>query len=123
MKLSRALVVTLLVLAALPALAAKGKKVTLSGVLVDVSCATERAGDLDGLRIKHTKKCLQMPDCDKSGFALLTADNKVIRFDEAGNQQARALIANTEKERDWQVKVSGRLDGEALAVKKLTLAP
>ncbi|HTK96130.1 MAG TPA: hypothetical protein VL382_10895 [Terriglobales bacterium] len=117
------LVVTLLVLAALPALAAKGKKVTLSGVLVDVSCATERAGDLDGLRIKHTKKCLQMPDCDKSGFALLTADNKVIRFDEAGNQQARTLIAKTEKERDWQVKVSGRLDGEALAVKKLTLAP
>jgi len=123
LKLSRVLVVTLLVLAALPALAAKGKKVTLSGVLVDVSCATERAGDLDGLRIKHTKKCLQMPDCDKSGFALLTADNKVIRFDEAGNQQARTLIAKTEKERDWQVKVSGRLDGEALAVKKLTLAP
>jgi hypothetical protein len=47
----------------------------------------------------------------------------VIRFDEAGNQQARTLIAKTEKERDWQVKVSGRLDGEALAVKKLTLAP
>jgi len=123
LKLSRVLAVTLLVLAALPALAAKGKKVTLSGVLVDVSCATERARDLDGLRIKHTKKCLQMPDCDKSGFALLTADNKVIRFDEAGNQQARTLIAKTEKERDWQVKVSGRLDGEALAVKKLTLAP
>src|SRR4051812_48674428 len=75
--------------------AAASKKVSLEGTLVDVACATERAGDLEALGIKHTKKCLQMPDCDKSGFAVLTADDKVIPFDAAGNDLARKLIAQT----------------------------
>jgi hypothetical protein len=116
-------VVSLLLLLALPAVAAHGHKVTLRGVLVDVACATERANDLAGLRAKHTRKCLQMPECDKSGFALLTADDRVLRFDDAGNARARQLIAATERETQWQVTVSGRLDGDTLAVRKLALVP
>jgi hypothetical protein len=124
LKFSRGIALVVILVLALPALAAgKGKKVTLKGTLVDVSCATERANDLDSLRVKHTRKCLQMPDCDKSGFALLTADDKVLKFDEAGNTRARALIAATDREKDWAVTVSGKLDGDTLAVKKLTLAP
>lgn len=115
--------VLLLVLVASPVFAAKGHKVTLKGVLVDVSCATERASDLDSLRAKHTRKCLQMPDCDKSGFALLTPDNKVLRFDDAGNDKARKLIAATERDKEWNIKVAGRLDGDTLTVSKLTLLP
>lgn len=115
--------VLMVVLLAAPVFAAKGHKVTLKGTLVDVSCATDRANDLDGLRLKHTRKCLQMPDCDKSGFALLTADNKVLRFDDKGNDQARKLIAATDREKEWGIKVSGRLDGDTLTVKKLTLLP
>ena len=115
--------VLLLVLVASPVFAAKGHKVTLKGTLVDVSCATERANDLDSLRLKHTRKCLQMPDCDKSGFALLTADNKVLRFDDRGNETARKLIASTDREKQWDIKVSGRLDGDTLTVSKLTLLP
>lgn len=118
-----ALAVSLLLLLALPALAAHGRKVKLQGVLVDVACATERAGDLASLRAKHTRKCLQMPDCDKSGFALLTADDRVLRFDDAGNARARLLIAATERETQWQVTVSGRLEGDTLAVRKLALMP
>jgi hypothetical protein len=102
--------------------AAAGKKTTLDGVLVDVACATERSNDLSTLGIKHTKKCLQMPDCDKSGFALLTKDNKVLQFDEAGNGLARKLIAQTDREKDWRVKVSGKLDGDKVAVRKLAIA-
>jgi hypothetical protein len=115
--------VLLLLLVAAPLFAAKGHKVTLKGTLVDVSCATDRASDLDSLRAKHTRKCLQMPDCDKSGFALLTAGNKVLRFDEKGNETARKLIAATDRDKQWDVKVSGRLDGDTLTVSKLTLLP
>ncbi|MDP9267983.1 MAG: hypothetical protein M3P27_06605 [Acidobacteriota bacterium] len=101
--------------------AASGRKATLRGFLVDVACVTERVDELQTLGIKHTRKCLQMPACDKSGFALLTAENKVIRFDDAGNQQARKLIEGAERERDFRVKVSGRLDGDTIVVRKLTL--
>jgi hypothetical protein len=115
--------VLMLVLVASPLFGAKGHKVTLKGTLVDVSCATDRSSDLDSLRVKHTRKCLQMPDCDKSGFALLTADNKVLRFDDQGNETARKLIAATDREKEWSIKVSGRLDGDTLTVSKLTLLP
>ena len=119
--LSSLLSFTLLAGSALPA-AAAGKKTTVTGVLVDVACATERSNDLATLSIKHTKKCLQMPDCDKSGFALLTKENQVLVFDDAGNDLARKLIAQTDREKDWRVKVSGKLDGDKLAVRKLLIA-
>ncbi len=124
LKYTRSIALVVIVLLALPALAAgKGKKVTLKGTLVDISCANERANDLDSLRVKHTRKCLQMPDCDKSGFALLTDDNKVLKFDDDGNASARKLIAGTDREKDWTITVQGRLEGDTLSVKKLTLAP
>ena len=113
-----------LALSALPlsgADAPKPRKVTLKATLIDIACATERADDLDTLRIKHTRKCLQMPECEKSGFGLLTSDNKVIRFDAAGNEKAKALVASTQQEKEIQVKVSGRLEGDLLTVKKLSL--
>lgn len=110
-----------LALIALPATAASGKKVTVKGTLMDIACATERASELDTLRIKHTRKCLQMPECEKSGFAVLTADNQVLRFDRAGNQRAQALIAAARQEKEIQVKVSGRLEGDRLTVKKMSL--
>lgn len=114
-----------LVLSALPGAAADARpaprKVTLKGTLMDIACATERADDLATLRIKHTRKCLQMPECEKSGFAVLTADNQVVRFDAPGNERARVLIAGTRQEKEIQVKVSGRLAGDVLTVKKLAL--
>jgi hypothetical protein len=121
--LGRWVAVALLALLVVPVFATKSHKVTLKGTLVDVSCATERASDLDSLRAKHTRKCLQMPDCDKSGFAILTADNQVLRFDDAGNDKARKLIAATVREKQWDIKVSGRLEGDTLTVSKLTLLP
>jgi hypothetical protein len=101
--------------------AARPRKVTLKGTLMDVACATERADDLATLRIKHTRKCLQMPECEKSGFAVLTADNQVIRFDAAGNERAKAVVAATQQQKEIRVKVSGSLLGDQLTVKKLSL--
>ena len=121
MHLGRILLALSLLLA--PASAASGRRVTLQGTLVDVACATERANDLDSLRVKHTRKCLRMPACDKSGYGVLTPDNQVLRFDAAGNERARALIASTEREKALQIKVSGRLTGDTLAVRKLAFVP
>ena len=111
----------LLMTLALPAPAASGKKVKIKGHLVDIACATEKADNPDYLRTKHTKQCFQMPACVKSGYAVLTPEDKVIRFDEKGNELAKKLIAATtpEQDKDWRIEVRGHLDGEILNVNKL----
>ena|SRR5579863_2040672 len=100
-----------------------GKKKILSGYLVDISCATERANELATLGIVHTRQCLQMPDCQRSGYGLLTDDKKVLKFDAAGNVQAMQLIASTNQPKDFRITVSGRVNNDQIAVSKLELKP
>ena len=101
--------------------AGRGKKKTIKGYLVDVSCVTERSSELGTLGIVHTKRCLQMPDCERSGYAVLTGDRKIIRFDAAGNQQAKQLIAASDRDKDYRIVVSGRVQKESIAVAELRL--
>ena len=101
--------------------AAKSKKVKLKGHLVDVACSIEQKDDLDYMRKEHSKSCFLMPACVKSGYAILTADNQVIRFDEAGNKLAIALIERTNKDKDWRISIQGKQDGDTVTVTRLTL--
>jgi hypothetical protein len=99
-----------------------GKKATLQGYLVDVSCATEKHKSADWAA-KHGKDCLTMDDCAKSGYAVLTADQKLYKFDAAGNEQAKKIIASHDMKSDWKVVVKGKVnaDGNAVAVSSLAL--
>lgn len=129
---------TLLVLAAAVALSFAGemksgdkmkshasdmKPQTYTGHLVDVACATENAEKPKAdFAMKHSKKCLTMPECEESGYALVTADNKVLKFDAAGNDQAKKLIAATDKDKDWKVSVTGTMTADnLLKVDKIAL--
>jgi hypothetical protein len=98
-----------------------GKKVKLKGHLVDVACSIEQKDDLNYMRSSHSKSCFKMPACEKSGYAILTADDKVIRFDSKGNEVAKQLIETSDKDKDWRITVRGKLDGEQLAVNKIEL--
>ena len=98
-----------------------GKRETLHGYLVDVACSRERAKELAVLGQVHTKQCLLMPDCQKSGYALLTPKHEVLKFDAAGNEQAKELITSTSRPKDYRVVVSGRRDGDELNVMRLEL--
>lgn len=115
----------LLILAAAAALAFAGgmKSQTITGHLVDVACASENAEKPKAdFAAKHSKKCLTMPECEESGYAVLTADNKVIKFDKDGNEQAKKLIAATDKDKDWKVSVTGTMNKDnTLKVEKLAL--
>jgi len=101
--------------------AGRGKKKTIKGYLVDVACVTERTSELSTLGIVHTKRCLQMPDCERSGYAILTGDRKIIRFDAAGNEQAKQLIAASDRDKDYRVVVSGRVQKDSITVSELRL--
>lgn len=109
-----------LILFAAVSLSALAADTTLKGTLVDLACARED-GNKPTFGAKHSKDCLQMPDCEKSGYGLMTADKKVIKFDKAGNDQAKKFIAEMKKAKDIQVEVTGAVTGDSMTVSKIVL--
>ena len=113
----RRIALVLLTAAALSAFAAETK---VQGYLVDLACASEE-GQKPGFGAKHSKMCLQMPECAQSGYGVLTDDKKVIRFDKAGNEQAKKFIASLTKKNDIKVAVDGTVTGDNMTVSKIAL--
>jgi hypothetical protein len=109
-----------LVLFAATVVSAFAADTQVKGYLVDLACAAEE-GQQAGFGAKHTKGCLQMPDCVNSGYGVLTDDKKVIRFDKAGNEQAKKFVADLKKDKDIKVNVTGAVNGEAITVTKIEL--
>lgn len=85
---------------------------TWNGTLVDVMCKNK---DL----ASHTTKCAI--GCAKSGYGLVLADGKFVKFDEAGNTKALAVLKTTGKEKDLKAKVTGTLDGDTVQVEAVEL--
>jgi hypothetical protein len=109
-----------MILFAAIAISAFAADTTVKGYLVDLSCAAEE-GQKAGFGAKHSKDCLQMEECVKSGYGVLTDDKKVIKFDAAGNEQAKKFIAELKKEKDIKVSVSGAVNGDGMTVSKIEL--
>jgi hypothetical protein len=107
----------LFAVAAFSTLAADTK---VNGYLVDLSCANENAAKPDW-GAKHTRMCLRLPDCEASGYAVLTDDKKVIRFDKAGNDEAKKFLAAITKNKDIKVTVTGAVSGDQMTVTKIDL--
>lgn len=93
---------------------------TVHGYLVDAVCARNHATE-PGYGANHQKKCSLMDVCVKSGFSVITADQKVFKFDAKGSQQALNLIKATDKDKDWKVAVTGKVDGDTIAVTSIAL--
>ncbi|MGC2696705.1 MAG: hypothetical protein WA738_13045 [Candidatus Angelobacter sp.] len=110
----------ILVLFAAAAISAFAADTTVKGYLVDLSCAAEE-GQKPGFGARHSRDCLQMDDCAKSGYGVLTDDKKVIKFDKASNEQAKKFIADLKKTKDLKVNVTGTLKGNTIAVNKIEL--
>jgi hypothetical protein len=92
----------------------------ISGYLVDAVCASHHATE-PGYAANHNKNCNLMDVCVKSGFTVITADQKVLKFDQKGNDQALALIKATDKDKDWKVVVTGKVEGQTIAVQSIAL--
>jgi len=92
--------------------AASGFAADFTGTVVDVMC---RGKDLAG----HTRECAVT--CAKSGFGLVTADGKFLKFDEGGNARTLAALKKSAKEKDLKAKVSGNMDGDVLHVQSIEL--
>ena len=85
---------------------------TFSGTVVDVMC---RGKDL----ASHTRECAIT--CSKSGYGLVTADGKFMKFDEGGNARMLATLKKATKEKDLKVKVTGAVTGDVIKVEAVEL--
>jgi len=122
MKCTLTILASMLIAVALFA-APAGKKKTLKGHLIDIACATDRKDEYSTLGTVHTRRCLEMPACVRSGYGVLTRDMRVYKFDEAGNEQAKKLIDASDQNNNFQIQVSGRLLNDTLTVSKIELLP
>ncbi|HTS30024.1 MAG TPA: hypothetical protein VMH81_29335 [Bryobacteraceae bacterium] len=108
--MKRTAVLLLVLAAALGCAAAE----SYSGTVVDVMC---RSKDL----ASHTRECAVT--CAKSGFGLVTAEGKFLKFDETGNARTLAILKKATKDKDLKAKISGTLDGDVLKVESIEFLP
>ena len=98
---------------------AQDKTVTITGNLIDNACA-ESAKDLGTRAKNHSTSCAMMDGCEKSGYAVYAADNKLYKLDEKGNGSAAELLKSTKTLKGLKVSVEGTVDGDTIHVTKLT---
>ena len=103
------------------ALLAQDKGVTLTGYLIDNSCAANHANDKTfATWVKtHGTSCATMESCEKGGYAVFAGD-KLYKLDDAGNTSAAELLKNTKSKKGLHVKAEGTVDGDTLKITKLT---
>jgi hypothetical protein len=100
-------------LMAAPALAATQTFNDVS--VVDVACSKKVAADADS----HTRDCALM--CEKSGFGIVTADKKFLKFDADGNAKILAQLKTSDKTDRLRVNVSGDVEGDTIKVSSVKL--
>jgi hypothetical protein len=85
---------------------------TWTGHVIDTMCKGKDAAN-------HTKQCSL--GCAKSGFGIVTADGKFIKFDKEGNEKALEAIKATDKEKDLTATVTGSMSGDEIKVESITI--
>jgi len=83
--------------------------------LMDKNCSRKAASDPDS----HTRDCALQ--CSSSGYGIITADGKFLKFDKAGDQQSLKLLKSTDRKDHLRVTVDGEEKDGTLAVKSIKL--
>src|SRR5262245_36312758 len=92
----KALVVSVVLVVAAIAFAAGSDTVKVKGYLIDNACSTRAKGENGVEKVKaHSIKCAQMPNCAKSGYAVVTDEGKLYKLDDAGNTKAGDILKAT----------------------------
>jgi len=105
------LTMTLLMSGALPLMAETWTRVAL----VDANWSAKAKAAPD----QHTRQCAL--GCANSGFGVLTADGSFLKFDDAGNTKALAVLRSTAKTGHLRATATGRPEPESLHVESIAL--
>lgn len=93
----------------------------VEGILMDKMCSMSVAKEGQKFATSHDTKCALSPDCAKSGYGVVTADNKFLALDAAGNAKAAAALKATKKTDNLKVTVEGEVTGGTIKVASLKL--
>jgi hypothetical protein len=83
-----------------------------TGTVVDVAC---KNNDLAG----HTRECALK--CSRTGYGIVLANGKFLKFDERGNMSALAALRASVKEKDLKAKITGVLKDDLIQVEAIEL--
>src|SRR5713226_5563379 len=99
-----------------------GLAADVEGVLMDKMCSA-KAMQEGGMKAAamHKRDCALMPDCVKSGYGVVTSDNKFLALDDAGNKKAEAALKASKKTDNVRVKITGETSGDSIQVKSLRI--
>ncbi|GAC1652990.1 MAG: hypothetical protein NVS9B15_13590 [Acidobacteriaceae bacterium] len=84
-------------------------------VVVDKMCADKAKANPDA----HTRSCAM--GCKDSGFGIVTADGKFIKFDKAGDEKFMSVLKDTKKNDHLRANVSGKVEGNTIKVASVKL--
>ena len=117
--MKRILMTVLMLLVALSApLAAE----TVEGYLIDKMCSAKVAEEGVGAAKTHTKDCALMPNCRASGYGVVTADGKFLKFDTDGDRMAAKVLGFTSRKDNIKVTVDGEVKDSSITVKSIQLS-
>jgi hypothetical protein len=103
----------------------------IKGILMDAHCAPTAELHIvpppkmmEGGRVvaeAHTRECLLMPECVKSGYVVYTSDDKLLSLDAEGNRKAVEAVRASKKLDDFEVVVTGEVKGDKIQVQTLKI--
>jgi hypothetical protein len=91
------------------------------GVLLDQACAADSAKDGQKAALKHDKDCLLMGACVKSGYGIITKDDKFVKLDQGATEKVEAAVKASNKADGFKVKVTGELTGDTITVSSIKI--
>ena len=83
--------------------------------VVDVNCSQKVAANPDA----HERACALQ--CQKSGYGIITADQKFLKLDANGNSMVIEELKNSQVKDHLRVDVTGDVQGDILTVKSIKL--
>ncbi len=92
----------------------------VEGYLIDKACSA-KATTQEAAKA-HTKSCALMPACQSSGYGVVTADGRFLKFDADGDRMAAKVLGFTSRDDSLKVAVTGEIQGDTIIVKAIQLA-
>lgn len=108
------------VLSILLAIASLAQGTDLQGVIIDIKCAQDILKHGRQI-VKKRRECSLSKHYSRTGYGIITDDQKFFRFDDAGNKRALELLKNSSDRDNVKVVIAGDIDGRTIKVANMSL--
>jgi hypothetical protein len=93
----------------------------IQGVVIDRNCGEDIVKHGRQIILKQRRDCSLRKHYVRDGYGIVTDDQKVYKFDDAGNKNALQLLKNIPDKDNLKVIVSGDIEGDTIKVGRMSL--